>query len=617
MPRQMHRSWFMILLLLAGATAAVAQTSMYEIIQGSSGGNNGGNNGGNSATGSTQRAAASGRVPFDAAFQASEVRRVYQILADYAAADPASKDKLSFSLADFRSIAPSRFGKQRMVDALTMPGGDVIDAMPIHRQIAAAGKATTSVVTFQVEWSHMDHSWLESEEGKHNQGHTLQDLLAELVDGNPGFHAESVIAATSYQVQATLGGKQRTYRAVFFWLSPQAVDFGVAGRYGTRFIVVDHLTSGIAEAAMVPAQSSAQLHLASPKAALQAAVTGPGGVTPTPGTTGPCNSSYYGNYFTLTAPLQSNTVNHFSGQHQLQPTVSFTCSCDEDCNNVASPVIQGSPAPCAESGLVTGACHQPGQSSSVAQVVSVYPKSLTTGGTAGVSYICSMRACADCNCTVSVATKAGISAGIDGFTGTLETTSTYTPDPNAFWSANWSLGYECPPCTASPAPCTDGCNCPGQECQPGYQCVGHPGICQLCGTGHACADLNYHCGTATECGQSETCLPCDESKHQVCVITSDGSMCEGGQACFPCDNQTPDGCGTFWSTSCQEYATCPCLDPTLTCVQGSCVLPTGGGGGEGGGGTGGGVDCSPGSFVSAEQCNYCLGVIVGAYCELQ
>ena len=521
-------------------------------------------------------------LPFTTKDQAAEVRRVYQRLADYAAADPDNRAKLSFELSAFTTVQAGHFGDMPMINAITMPGGNVIDATRADRTSrpadtgTAAGQAAAppTVITFLTQWTAMEGSWLESPEGVKNRNHTLRDLLAALAASHPELDPRSVEVATSYQVKATLGKRQRTYRAAFLWLSPPTESLGIPASNGMRFIVIDHITSGVAEAAAATDQiPAAPAAAAGPAAAPEDA---PVTCAAVDGSASPV---------VVPLPFQSDTFHHTTlmgiypvSEHHLIAKVGFTCGCTTSCLSTCTPAFIRER--CEDVGAVSVAnvCHHAVAATSFAVSPTGYPKSITTGGSCGASVACDVRECTDCTCGVTVSTTISLGVAMAGFTGGIASTVAQTDDPNAIFRAGGNAAFECPPCVQTslkqpppPPGCTDGCNCPNTPCPAGSQCLGHPGVCTLCGTGSPCLDLGYSCGVATECGLSIDCGTCQPAPGVTGTPMCVNGQCFGGDECLPCDNQPEGQCGEFFSSSCNKFESCDCEDPTTTCSGGICV----------------------------------------------
>jgi hypothetical protein len=451
------------------------------------------------------------------------VREAYARLAGYSAA---AGTPLAFELQDFDTLLPSRWKLLRLQDLATLPEGEVIDVVREARQVQGAA----SHAVYRAAWNHQEHEWKNSDEGKQWRASTLDVFFAEAARRDPAF--AGIEAVTAYHVKVSLAGKQRSYRAAFLWRSD-----GAAGR---SFVVVDHLTQSLSEAAaemLPPLDRSIQPAPQRPAGHRTALMTS-------------CQPS--SDSITHSQSL-TGVDHHLVGSHAANAGFQYSCTCDSACQSTcAAQLTSGT---CDDSGLTWDSCHVTRDGANVG-TVSVFGGDKTPASCAA-GYGCVVKSCFGCICSL------GVTVSVSGVSVSFSANG--TPD----WTMNLTDSAGCPPCqAATPVCCASGqcgfdpvcgiyCDgaCPGGYTCSNYTCVP---LCTSC-QGQSCgAD---HCGTGVDCGTCPSGMDCDGT---VCysvqtAICGDG-VCDvsAGEDCQYC----PQDCGACGGGGpgdcCADYS---CDDP--------------------------------------------------------
>lgn len=579
----------------------------------------------------------------DTETQAAEIRRVYQKLAELTAAEP---QPLAFELEDFQTLRHVDLGRATMREALTLPGGEMVDVARLLVREGLDGRIVETSVRYRPSWTGEEPSWEEGEEGRQSQGRTLRQMVAGMESVHPGFRARDVRAVTSYEVEVALGDGARRYRAAFLWLTGETAKLGFPSNGGPSFLVLDHITGGVAAAAVETLRPSRLTSSAATLAALEGPRPAPADLgLATSSEPAICVESY--TTHTVSPPAQVGTANHgpdlFGGpsSHKARAEFSFTCSCSRDC---VSRCEAGMPVQkCRDEGpLRINGCHKTGTGPALQSNTLTPPMSLSSNVLCGGAFSCNVRECPDCTCMVETRVTLSLEATVPeaGSVG-IENHVSFVNDPSHLWAANIAEGFGCPPCAAGPPPPPPGCTCqPPLKCAPNGTCV------QACGDGQvqpwetcascpqdvgcpagtrcdvtarcepcppACETLSATCGWVQFCGQYQFCGNCtsppgNPNQTGSCV----NNRCEYGGPCDPCSDLAPNLCGFTWSTSCSGWRTCECGSPYQECRNGNCVnRPSDGGGGDSGDG---GEEPHPCDYdadgeVTYEECNdfYCIG----------
>lgn len=160
----------------------------------------------------------------------------YAKLATYARSAPSD---LHFELGDSFTLYSEDFDTAQWVDLITMPGGQAIDVLRSGTRIATE-RGTRVQVTYKPTWKVQEAGWLLSGRSKELLTFSVRELL-EALSREGDFGSTEVRALTSFEVEALLDGRQRTYRAAFAWIwegDPPRRDL-------LGFLVLDNVTQGL------------------------------------------------------------------------------------------------------------------------------------------------------------------------------------------------------------------------------------------------------------------------------------------------------------------------------------------------------------------------------------
>ncbi len=307
---------------------------------------------------------------------------------------PSGKE-LSFELRNFVYIPRDQFDSVRYTDVVTLPGGDTV--------VPALGhfRATwTDEVRMMVDPSWTTRSeYLETAEGQKVATMSLGRLLDWA--SREDLRLKKVTGITTYEATVSLGGKQRTYQAAFFWTDKPTQP---GERWNVDVTVLDNVTVGVGETLAQPGVVGNQDSLPPPPFADRLASGG--GTANTLATKSVCLASSGLAAGSASLDLhQTGTNDHVTGGHGVFTHVDFDCSCTTSCYEEC--LAQESFQHCEEVGD-TGTCHKVSPPST--DWVSGTVGDTTTSGpaTCGAGAACAWKACSGCLCgTPSVSFSAG------------------------------------------------------------------------------------------------------------------------------------------------------------------------------------------------------------------
>lgn len=329
------------------------------------------------------------------------VRTAYETLARYMAD---SGTAVAFEIGSFRTIPAAGFGRVAWLDAVTMPGGDMVD---VARRSVDDGRTGATTVSYEPTWRLAAAEYLLTDEGRRLTGMTVADVLGRIAAQQPD--AGRAEALSTYRITVMLEGRSRTYRAAALW-----IPVGKAGR--SRVFFMDHVTQGVEEVLHekpVPARAGDR------------SLSRLGAATET------CQQT---SSFTSQSRSAEGTNGHFSGRHYANATAEFACHCSSDCVSTCQSNFVATA--CEDEGTYYDACHSMASSSrtSIYQVMD----GLSQGAACAAGFGCVQKSCLFCSCGL------GIEVGITGLT------VTFTPSGSPDWAdGNFDFGVTCAPCRAA------------------------------------------------------------------------------------------------------------------------------------------------------------------------
>ncbi|HKV07722.1 MAG TPA: hypothetical protein VJ725_06275 [Thermoanaerobaculia bacterium] len=333
------------------------------------------------------------------------VRQTYQRLQSFLRAS--GKD-LRFRLSDFETLGAGQLSQVYWLDAVTMPGGTMVDVTRSVQQTRRNGVFQTASVRYLPSWSEGQETWEATDSGQKIQSMTVAEVLAAVAKKqSPEFH--DVRAMTSFKVLVELEGKSRSYGAAFLWLP--ASD---PSRY--TFLVLDNVTQGVEEAAreILPAEGAIPKNL-----------TGPSPYETDPGPT--CRS-----WSDTTGPdyVMEGTDGHITGRHYSTASFRITCSCNGSCASTCTAQIPS--ASCSDDGF-KDKCHKMASSMNASSAQNDNGK--TSPASCAAGFGCVKKGCLFCACGL------GVSVSISGVK------VTFTPTENPEWSGNLQYSRTCGACS--------------------------------------------------------------------------------------------------------------------------------------------------------------------------
>ncbi|MBV9947844.1 MAG: hypothetical protein JOZ69_13405 [Myxococcales bacterium] len=134
-------------------------------------------------------------------------------------------------------------------------------------------------------------------------------------------------------------------------------------------------------------------------------------------------------------------------------------------------------------------------------------------------------------------------------------------------AANNDLGVA-PVCTP-PGNATDGMFCDtGEDCAPGYECVGN-GTCRHYCCAGACGDPNDFCDIQTAVGSGLRVPVCAPMHHCNLLDSSGAGSCAPGQTCQVVKNNGATSCVAIGPQQAGDECNTDHCGPTLTCIGNS------------------------------------------------
>lgn len=420
------------------------------------------------------------------------IRRAYRRFSAYTRE---TGSEVSFELSDFHTLPLARFSEVAWLDAVTMPGGEMID---VTRHTAKLN-GEVSHVEFRSAWSPDLPHWKDRPDNHLRDATVAEMLEASVVEGSRLHRAERL---TLYEVRVTLDGKSRTYRAAFAWLP---------SRQGTGLLVLDYITQRVQHALVERAPTlEAQGHLEDlmllsgdevRNATAQAVM-------------GSCTEETYnaGNYNLLL----SDTKNHDQGRHEFKTAFEGICTCDTNCRSSCLPAVD--PVTCQDvsgSEVTDSRCHLGIQETEAMVDFVSGATDPGSGAECQAKAACAIQECSNCTCTrlqISM-TFSGMAEPDGGLSVEIEG-EVVQEDPQLIWKNARGAAFHCAECTLNPEGgggggacasqpesfCDDACStengddCPNSACANGWgtkqncsaDCDPETGVCEACDCACVC-----------------------------------------------------------------------------------------------------------------------------------
>jgi hypothetical protein len=330
------------------------------------------------------------------------IEKAYGRLAELIAT---SGSQVSIGIAKPRTLEVGEFAGTSWLQVVTMPGGAMLDVAREERR----NEGAVTAILYRPSWKLDAKTYLDTAEGQRLRGLSVADVLAIAAVDNADFGR--VEAITSYRVTIKLQGRTRAYRAAALWLAEDGVDHG-------RVVFVDHVTQGVADAALVR-----RLRPGAPRSA------------PVTAKTDSCVAAENWNNQFQTSPL--DPTGHVwldngerDGFHYGEGEAKFACSCASDCRSTCTSSFNWTV--CADMGETIDGCHVMGTNTGTGTTSK--PDGLAGGASCAAGLGCVKKSCTFCMCSP------GISVSVSGMT--VNFTSSGSPD----WSHNLSYQFTCNAC---------------------------------------------------------------------------------------------------------------------------------------------------------------------------
>lgn len=369
------------------------------------------------------------------------VRTAYATLADYTAA---AGTAVSFQLSGFRTYAPEELDTVPYLDLVTLTEGRVLN---VFRQSLTrrSPDGVRQASAYPAQWGDAESSWRSSDAGLALVGETLGEVLRQGGQEDPRLLA--VEAVTSFEVTATLAGETRSYRAAFVWVP--------AGRGSEMtFWIVDAITQGVEEAMREPLPVAGEGFATQPPE--------PPGL-PTKGY-GTCTVRSVSNRIWSPHLPDPLATGHNSGNHYLETSFSYSCSCDSTCRQTCLPLVES--MACGEFGDTGFYCHnRAGNTATTAD--SVFDGSVSPAQCAAAAGCAVKRCLGSCLCG-----SPSISIGVSKYGSVSVSVS-----PDAIWNTNYAQNWQCAPCDPVPPGGGGDCTQIDEQIEPGDEegCTGGGG----------------------------------------------------------------------------------------------------------------------------------------------
>jgi hypothetical protein len=330
------------------------------------------------------------------------IRAAYQRLEKYASA---ANHPLELRLSGFETLDQSQFDEVQWLDVADMPGGAVIDATPEANTDALGVRSAR----YRMKWNtHSEEEWLQTEDGRAMVGMTVAEILEKLAAQSPDY--QGLQALTRYEVEASLDGRTRKYRAAALW--------GASGTPGyARMILLDRIVQGVEEAAVERLPTPVEAALQAPPRERRANAKSSAQCEPSSSTISRGKS------------LSGNN-NHFSGYHFSDAYFVAECSCSWDCRSECDARL--SIANCSDTGTPSTSCHK--MASSINASAGFKSDGHLEGASCAAGLGCVQKACLFCACGLSV--EVSIVGDLISFS--------YSGGPD--WSGNLEFSAQCPRC---------------------------------------------------------------------------------------------------------------------------------------------------------------------------
>lgn len=355
------------------------------------------------------------------------IRTAYKALEDYTAHAGAG---IEFELTNIRTRAKEAFGDLRVIDVATMPDGRVIEVGRTTESMSYPSGALQVQVQYRAQWRTQGADWRSHPQTVSGIDLPLQEAMVLKVQEDPIF--QHLSAVTTYDVTATLGDEDRSYRASFYWFQPP----GATGWEELEILVVDHITQGVERALRetIPAEGKT---VSSPEPPAAQEGSEPGNAL---ATKAGCVPGLVASPFFFEQGQGFNS--HIAGSHAASAGFGFNCNCDPSCGQ--SCWAQVSSPTCADSGLTSDACHKMGYDTAATSSFS-----FGGGSSCTAAFRCVQKSCLFCQCGLSVSVT--ISGGQISYSG----------DSGA-WAFQRGWNMSCPSCVpdtgggGGPGPCSGG-----------------------------------------------------------------------------------------------------------------------------------------------------------------
>lgn len=364
------------------------------------------------------------------------IRTAYGKLERYAA--NADSD-LRFRFLGFHTYFPEDFEDVRYLDLVTMPEGRLVKVISGGSTHVMPDGSRTESVTFEPKWADSSFDWRLLPEASVMATATLGGALRYIREH--GEDLSGVGAATSVEIEVSLYGESRRYRALVLWRGEEE-DFGARS---FDMVVFDNVTQGVQQAALETTPPEGKTIPAPPR---EHAVAPRDRATDATGAaTVSCESGLVASdYF-----FRSNqgTNQHLAGNHSAQGAFDFQCTCSGSCSQSCAAQVVNTAVE--DYGFTSDACHKMGfhQDSKSATLVNAQ----SGGARCAAGWKAVQKACAFCGCGISITIGfAGFEVEFGGDTGN--------------WSAQQEWTYTCPPCPLSVDDDGGGGGGGGSDCDP-------------------------------------------------------------------------------------------------------------------------------------------------------
>jgi|GEM_PF-4905901 len=343
------------------------------------------------------------------------IQATYRTLEEYSAA---ADTPLHFELSELRTYLPHELDSVLYRELLSPAEGRLVDVYRQGMSRRIDGEVERGV-SYRASWTDRRATDSEAQATREILDTRFGTLLQEAAESQPGL--ARTVAVTSYQVEVELGGESRSYRAAFVWLP-------TADGQEMTFFIADPVTQALDQVIREPLPAADERFEVEPES-LTAALA--------PLAFGSCEVSWDQSRVWSPHLADPLATGHSSGNHYLEDSFTFTCSCDSDCRQTCSPQIASQT--CGESGATGLYCHRPGGSGDLA-ADSVFDGSSSPAQCAAATG-CAVKQCLG-GCLFCGAPS--VSVGVSKL-GSVS----FSVSPDSIWSQRHAQTWQCDPCTRS------------------------------------------------------------------------------------------------------------------------------------------------------------------------